>query len=391
MMLGLLVPGGQPAGAAVPAPTLYVSVTGNQTTGTDVSCASARYSSIRAAVQAASRGATVVVCTGTYQGQVVITRPLILSGINASVLAVGAPTGITVAASGVTVQGLIVKGAQGEGILVAGQPGSGLTDVTIKNNIVEGNDLGNPAGLPMAGQAYKECDAASQPVPALPGDCGEGIHLMAVSGSVVSGNVVTDNSGGVLLSDQLGPDSHNAVEDNTVEYNTLDGGITLLGVSGRGSVAGRPSPAAGGVYDNLVSRNVVIGNGTVGQGAGVLLTSDVPGGAVYGNDITGNTVAGSGLAGVTVHSLVAGQDLNANTVQHNTVGQNNLDGDTSFSPHLDLLASAVVVGTVSPLTITVQGNTLSDDTYGVWSTGPAAVLGIGSNIFADIVIRSAAG
>ena len=61
--------------------TLFVSPSG-QTSNSDWSCNSAGYSTIGAAVAAASPGATIVVCGGTYHEQVVISQPLSLEGRN---------------------------------------------------------------------------------------------------------------------------------------------------------------------------------------------------------------------------------------------------------------------------------------------------------------------
>ena len=60
-------------------PTLFVSASG-QSGNSDWSCDSAAYSTIGAAVSAASPWATVVVCRGTYSEQVVISEPLTLVG-----------------------------------------------------------------------------------------------------------------------------------------------------------------------------------------------------------------------------------------------------------------------------------------------------------------------
>ena len=38
-----------------------------------------------------------------------------------------------------------------------------------------------------------------------PDDCGEALHLQTVTGSTVSGNLVQDNVGGILLTDEDGP------------------------------------------------------------------------------------------------------------------------------------------------------------------------------------------
>ncbi len=96
-------------------PTLYVSVRA-KATASGTSCTTAKYSSVRAAVAVAPLGATVVVCGGTYGGQVTVPKPLTLVGEHATILAAGADNGFLVPASGVTIEGFTVKGAIGEGI-----------------------------------------------------------------------------------------------------------------------------------------------------------------------------------------------------------------------------------------------------------------------------------
>jgi parallel beta-helix repeat protein len=367
--------------------TLYVS-TAARAGDAGTSCATARYRDIAPAIAAAPAGSTVVVCPGTYMGQVVVTKPVVLRGEGATIVANGKATGITVPAPGATVEGFTVRGAIGEGILVVGKPGAPVTHVTVMGNLVEGNDQGNLTGAPISNSPYRECNAAGH----VPGDCGEGIHLMTAAYSVVKGNVVVDNSGGILLTDELGPTDHNLVEGNTVEYNVLDCGVTVAGHSVKGFVMGATVPTAGGVYDNTVTGNTIVGNGTSGQGAGVVLAAGVPGGAVYDNVVTGNTISGNGLAGVTVHSHAPGQDLNGNVVEHNTIGTNNLDGDYDFSPHVDQKTTGVIVATaVGPVKITVTGNSISGNAVGIWTTGPVTVSGTAANSFHGVAARSANG
>ena len=375
------------SGSSASASTLYVS-TSAKAGGAGTSCATARYRSIAPAIAAGSAGSTVVVCPGAYVGQVVVTKPVVLRGEGATIVANGKTTGITVPVPGVTIEGFTVRGAIGEGILVVGRPGSPVTHVTVKGNLVEGNDQGNPTGAPISNSPYRECNATGR----VPGDCGEGIHLMTAADSVVEGNVVVDNSGGILLTDELGPTDHNLVEGNTVEYNVLDCGVTIAGHSVKGFVKGATVPAAGGVYDNTVKGNTVVGNGTSGQGAGVLLATGAPGGAVYGNVVTGNTISGNGLAGVTVHSHAPGQDLNGNVVEHNTIGTNNLTGDYDFSPHVDPKTTGVIVATaVGPIKITVTGNSISGNAVGIWTTGPVTVSGTAANTFKGVAAHSVVG
>jgi hypothetical protein len=366
--------------------TIYVATKANAgATGT--SCLTAKYSSVNAAIAAAPPGATVVVCNGVYATEVTVTKPIVLFGEHATILAAGHDNGIVVPASGATVEGFLVKAATGEGILVVGRPGAPVSGVTVKDNVVEGNDLGNPTGAPLKSSPYAECKAAGQ----IPGDCGEGIHLMTVTNSVFEGNFVTDNSGGFLISDELGPSSHNRIVYNTVEYNTLDCGITLPSHSNKGFAKGAPVPLAAGVYDNVIEHNTIVGNGIAGQGAGVLLAAGAlgPGGAVYGNIVEYNTISGNGLAGVTVHAHTPGLDLNGNVIEYNTIGTNNFDGDFDFSPHVDPLTTGVVVASAgSPIAITIAHNSISNDTYGTWRTGPVTVSGSATNSYARVLKAS---
>jgi len=111
-----------------------------------------------------------------------------------------------------------------------------------------------------------------------------------------------------------------------------------------------------------------------------------PGGTVYGNVIEYNTISGNGLGGVTVHAHTPGLDLNGNIIEYNTIGTNNVDGDFDFSPHVGPLTTGIVVAsTGSPLTITIAHNSITDDTYGIWRTGPVTVSGSATNSYAGVV------
>lgn len=385
MMAGLFALAGSSSASTT---TLYVSASA-KAGGAGTSCATARYPAIGSAIAAASAGATVVVCPGAYTGEVTLTKPLVLRGEGATIFADGHDNGVLVPVSGSTVEGFTVKGALGEGILVVGKPGVPVTHVTIKGNLVEGNDQGNPTGAIISKSSYRECNGSTS---SGAGDCGEGIHLMTVADSVVEGNIVGDNSGGILLSDELGPTDHNLIEGNQVGYNLLACGITIASHSGKGFVKGATVPAAGGVYDNTIEHNTVVANGTTADGAGVLLATPLPGGAVYDNTVVGNTISGNGQSGITVHSHVPGQDLNGNVIEGNTIGVNNLAGDYDFSPNVDPRTTGVLVGTAQgPITITVKGNSISDDSVGIWTTGPVTVSGMAANSFKGVAVHSAEG
>lgn len=366
---GLVLVGGPVAGAATAPAALQVGCGG-------------AYSTIGAAVAAATAGATIEVCKGTYNEDVAVTKAVTIVGNGAIVDAAKLDNGFDVSAPNVTIEGFTVEGAVGEGILVAPTKGGpAVSGVTITHNTVTNNDQGNPTGAPISTSTYAECNAGAQDVP---GDCGEGIHLESVTGSTVSGNTVSGNSGGVLLSDELGPVSHDTIQGNTITGNLLDCGVTL---------AGHAPGALGGVFDNQVLGNQITGNGTKGQGAGVVLATGVPsspagaGGAVYDNTISGNTISGNGLAGVTIHSHATGQDLNGNVITDNLIGVNNLSGDPDFASfgkaYANMATTGITVSTLSPITMTIQGNTINGDENGLFlaSVGGASLIvhGIATN------------
>src|ERR1019366_2573007 len=175
------------------------------------------------------------------------------------------------------------------------------------------NDLGNPTGGPIGSSSYPECNAQGL----VPGDCGEGIHLMVAHDSSVVANQVANNSGGILLSDEFGPTSGNLIAFNNVYGNKLDCGITVVGHNSGAFQNGQAQPSVGGVFNNSIVSNVISGNGLAGQGAGVILATGPPGGAVYNNMVRANRISDNGLGGVTVHSHAPGQDLNGNVIQDN--------------------------------------------------------------------------
>ena len=380
--------------------TLYVSPQGNPNNKGD-SCRSARFRTIQSAVSAAPTRGTVVVCAGTYHEQVVLAKPLSLVGKRATIDETGVtPTfkvtlpglgtqtiyaAVVIVSSHVTLRGFTVTNAQGEGVLAAGFGGP-VSRIVISHDSVVHNDLGG--GVPPK-SPYFEC-AAEGPVP---GDCGEGLHLAGnVAHSAISGNFIAGNSGGVLLSDDIGPTHDNVVENNVVTGNTADCGITVPGHNpGALSAKGVPQPAAAGVYRNVIRDNVVTDNGVEGEGAGVLFANAGPGTASYDNRVEGNYIAGNGLSGVTMHAHTIGkgqfEDLSGNVIVGNSIGKNNLDGDTLDAPASpeDLKTTGVLVfsgGT--PITVTIARNIIFDNSIGIWLSKPVKAFGLGTNTFFNV-------
>jgi hypothetical protein len=376
---------------------IFVSPVGASTNSGE-SCNTARYATIQSAVTAAPKWATVVVCKGTYTEDVVVSAPLNLEGRNATIK--GSPTttfmcdqlgpmgpgsapclaGVTIRSSHVDVSGFTVTGAIGEGILATGTlAGGSISDVSITDNWVVGNNTG---GIPPSPTSpYPQCAASGQ----IPGDCGEGIHLMGVAHSVVRGNHSSANEGGILLTDEFGPTHGNLIADNIVTGNLFDCGITVPGHNPFAlDASGKPQPLVAGVYNNVIRGNRIIGNGLLGEGAGVLFANAGPGTASYNNLVEDNYIAGNQLSGVTMHAhtLPPGmfEDLSGNRIIDNVIGRNNvgnafIPGDPLDGPPAqDFRTTGILVfsGTV-PVHVTIKDNRISDDHYGVW-------LGVNGNV-----------
>ena len=369
---------------------LYVSRNGASGQA-DKSCRTAAYSTVQSAVNHAASGATIVVCGGSYTEDVVITTPLKLLGQNgATIRGTKATTfmcdqlgpngpgsapclaAITIKSSHVTVAGFTVNGAIGEGILATGSlRGGSIHDVTVEQNRVVGNDTG---GIPpTTNSPYPQCVEVGQ----IPGDCGEGIHLMGVDHSKVAHNFIAHNTGGVLLTDEFGPTHDNLIERNVITQNPFDCGVTAPGHNPNAlDKNGKRQPTVAGVYHNVIRANVITNNGTQGEGAGVLFANASAGTASYDNLVQGNFIAGNELSGVTMHAHTiapgAFEDLSGNRVIGNTIGKNNVGsahvpGDPLDGTVTDPDTTGVLVFSASvPVTVTITQNKITNNHFGIW-------------------------
>jgi nitrous oxidase accessory protein NosD len=104
--------------------------------------------------------------------------------------------------------------------------------------------------------------------------------------------------------------------------------------------------------------------------------------------VTGNFVVGNGLAGVTIHSHAPGQNVSDNTIVGNFIGKNNLLGDgglgvggtTTDTKTTGILVSSAVV----PQHLTIEDNTIWDNTYGVWLSSNITAHRLGDNTFKHV-------
>jgi parallel beta-helix repeat protein len=281
---------------------------------------------LQAAVSAASPGDTINVARGTYAGNVIVDRPVALVGAGAGstiIEANGLPNGINVdgydnpGLGHVIIRGFTVQNANHQGIVV-----TNASDVTIVDNRVTGNDRAlqlNPGAAPT-------CPGLPPYLVAFQGfDCGEGIQLSGVTNSTVANNTVDHNSGGILVTDDTGPNHDNFITGNDVRDNPYDCSITLA-THDLNPIQGMPPK---GVYHITVKGNTVVRNGLAsGEGAGVGIFAPTPGSQNYGNVIVDNVLAGNGLPGVTLHSHSPGQNVNDHLIANNTIYGNGPDEES---------------------------------------------------------------
>ena len=295
------------------------------------------YAKIQSAVSAASPNDVINVAPGTYKEDVLIAKSLSLIGADPSVIdATGLAHGIFVdgldnpGLNNVTIAGFTVKNALYEGILVVS-----ASDVTIRDNQILDNDKitplvfsGLPTGCPgQPGDGTYENDET--------GDCGGALHLIGTVNSIVSGNLVTGNADGILISDETGESRGNLVIHNTFKDNPLECGIVLASHPPSGSIGS----AHHGVHHNTVAENVSTGNGVQIGGAGVGIFSDGIGqGRVSENVIIRNKLTGNGLGGVTLHTHVGpnfgapADDMDGNMIIGNFIAGNLADTFDTATP-----------------------------------------------------------
>jgi hypothetical protein len=348
---------------------------------------------IQHAVAHAHAGDTVSVAPGNYRGQVAIDKKVAVRAEAPGTLldATGAINGFAIGvvfdtptsprpngnASGATVSGFLIENATQEGIIARG------ANLTISNNIVARNDRGA-----FAPHATGECT----PEGPVPGDCGEGLHLTGVTHSVIHGNFITGNTGGMLVSDEFGPTAFNRITSNSIVNNVTDCGLTVPGHNGNAlSSTGVRQPAMGGVYNNWIANNVVSANGAAGIG----FFAGGPGTAVYNNTAVHNWISSNGIPGVAMHTHTPNSDLSNNRIIENTLSRNGLGDPAHGIPagdegtpvnrttDIDVVAdpgASPIVGTV------IRGNHITNVRVGIWivTSGHTTIF---DNTYSNVNVR----
>lgn len=296
--------------------------------------------------------------------------------------ATGLPNGIYVKGTGATlsvvVKGFTVQNAKFEGILV-----TNASYVTLADNNVRHNDL--------------NVNITNATCPDLPAwetaegeDCGEGIHLVGVADSVVVHNLVENNSGGILVTDETGPTHDNVISENEVKDNPYDCGITLAGHPEAGTF-GTPL----GVYNNLVDGNRSIHNGyqVPGAGAGVGIFAFIPHANMSGNTVSNNVLLRNGIPGMTIHMHAPDMNFDNTKIIHNFISGNGPDEDpdatTPGTAGINIGGHSAINGLIIsknkiwgeqtdivinvPTSVILRLNDLLGNEFGVQNLGPGAV------------------
>ena len=341
------------------------------------------FSTITAAVAAASIHDNIKVASGTYKEDVIIGKALSLIGSSSSntiIDATGLSNGIYIdgidnpGLSNVLVTGFTIENANFEGALITNTSSS-----LVYGNRVINND--------------KSLIIASDTCPGQPSfetsegdDCGEGIHLIGVDHSTISNNTVQGNSGGILLTDETLTTHDNLISGNTVLNNPYDCGITLASHP----PASGPTPL--GVIHNTIANNESSHNGYLvpGAGAGVGIFTFLPGGTVSGNVVINNQLTNNGLPGVAFHSHGTGESLNDNLIVGNTIsgnGPDTLDAVTPGPTGINVFGVSAISGTIisqniidseqldivinTPVEVQANLNNFLDAEFGVDNIGTA--------------------
>ena len=220
------------------------------------------HASVQDAVDAATPGATVSVCEGTYEEQVVVRTNLTLQGVDAALVTLDAgdplPAGSTVVIDrnvSATLAGLTITGGTGTnndggtwgGGVYAGQSAG----VTIQDCVIEGNSASFGGGLVGTG-LYPSQDVLIDTVVrdnvATEGAGGFVLFHASLTGVEVSGNSAAYGGGASAWYWEVAADATTVVEDNTA---TVGGGLLIFdeGTWSGGTIqANVASEQGGGAY-----------------------------------------------------------------------------------------------------------------------------------------------
>lgn len=259
----------------------------------------------------------------------------------------------------VTIIGNYITNANDHGIFV--QDGH---NIKIMDNIVSGN-----------GKNPHTCDILQRETNCVNED--KAIELVGTRNSIVANNIVIGNNadGGIGVADDgpIDPGAMVSQETNAIPSanNIVSGNIVKFDRAGCGIVIAAYNPG-GGVSNNVVKDNIVIGNSVLdrpvlGFVGGIVVAADTPDTTASDNILLHNVINGSLIPGIVVHSNTPGDMVMNTVIVGNVISYNGVETANSNEPHAP--TGIMVVAEVPTSTITgtvVSSNIVNNDVYSVW-------------------------
>ncbi|WP_321506807.1 DUF3821 domain-containing protein [uncultured Methanoregula sp.] len=310
-----------------------------------------QYATIQAAVNAATAGDTITVRSGIYNEQVVIAKPVSLSGIPASgpnrpvINGTGSGIPVTITANHVNLTGFIVANSNDAGVLLKANNAL-LEDIKVQNNAGDGIRFDT-------GSSYNTLKNVNTSL-----NQGSGMVFLssANNNTLVNCMAVANRWHGMYLWYVA---NNNVIYNITVDKNNY--GITDQGNNGNTftRITATHNTEYGiefdeGAYNNILTDSTLSDN----QARGVFLFN-----GPHDNVITNNTITGNnGWAGINVN-------LNAN---NNVIYNNYFNNARNYLDQSDSASPSVNIWNVTPTRRTnIIGGPVTAGNYWAdpWNTG----------------------
>jgi len=350
------------------------------------------YATIQAAMSAAGEGGEIRVSSGTYKGDIAITKPVSIEGetgivihgsvrvssVNSLYLAnLTIQGGMEVRdSSGVTLKSLVITGNTGDGLLTSGSSVS-ISDTTIQNNQGAGLVAVLQSRLMIANCSIEKNDKVGISITlgsqaSIVGNrvTANGSDGIAVFGATADlrNNILRQNEGYGLNSDAsatLTGAGNRAGADVPEEFSTIEAAINALNKLGGKTTA---------VPAGIISTAITIGPGTYNETANVVRSVDLIGAGSTSSIVLGIKV--SGTAQVLIQDLaiksdgISLEDASQVTIKDCTISENNWHGITLYDAVQATIENCTIsnnggsgVCLTDSATATVENCTISKNGY----------------------------
>jgi len=287
------------AGFSLSADTLYVG-------------AGQQFTTIQAAVNAASDDDTIIVHAGTYNEQVNVNKDVTIIGVDHPIVN-GSPSGFFITANGATVERFDIQVPDGVGIIVA------ANNVAVSRNEITGGGAGTPANREAGIYVMANLTSGPTPTPGWP----NWPHFLPkwptdqISGVVIERNTITQTTGPAIVLNRV---ANSSVARNWIHDISGDG-IQVL------STSNRPS------HNNIIERNTIDG-----AGFGIKVVNSRV------NTVQRNDIMNSVYDGILARDFVF-----TGSTHHNWFERNNMTNSGGFDAH-DTTTGIFTAGTANTWT-----------------------------------------